>query len=164
MTARFHDYFLGEQVGWQDGRAVWLQRRPLRFTSDVLGGRTIVALEEFYTDLASSPRAPLTWWIAGGRATRPAVIHDWPYQFGFWWVSDPGGGLVKLDVEKPLVDRVFWEAMRVDPIAGTGPKLAWLMYQAVRVAGRGRWRKTARATALNPIWSREWGISAASPG
>ena len=31
-------------------------------------------------------RVPVLWLAAGGRGTRSSTLHDFPYQFGFWWI------------------------------------------------------------------------------
>ena len=34
----------------------------------------------FVSDLASVPRIPFFYWLAGGKAKIPAVFHDWAYK------------------------------------------------------------------------------------
>lgn len=139
----FLDHAKVEQIGWKNGRALWMTLAPLRF-----GNLTVPA--EFITDLASVPRAPIAWWFTGGRGTRSAILHDFPYQFGYWLYS---GGR-RVNVRKTDADRVFYQSLLADPISGCGPTLAWMMYQAVRVGGRGVWSKEARTRTLNPEWSQ----------
>lgn len=151
MMPRFLDLFRGEQVGWEHGRAVWMTLAPLRYESPATGRVVIPA--EFVTDLASTPRAPFTFWLAGGRGTRSAVLHDFAYQFGYWLGED---GL-RRESSKADTDAAFYASLRADPISGAGPVIARLMYAAVRVGGRGIWRDAGRTRALNPIWTATGG-------
>lgn len=143
----FLDPFRGEQTGWLDGRAVWTTLAPLRYHHAAHGVLAIPA--EFITDLASTPRAPFTFWIAGGRGTRSAVLHDFVYQFGYW--PRVGGGRVY--VTKGEADAAFYASLLADPISGAVGWVARAMYEAVRFGGRGIWRCDARRNAMNPIWS-----------
>ena len=143
----FLDPFRGEQQGWRDGRAVWLTLAPLRYRHAQYG--VVVIPAEFVTDLASTPRAPFTFWLAGGRGTRSAVLHDMAYQFGYW-LKDGSG---RVYVRKDEADAVFYESLSADPISGATGWIARLMYGAVRFGGQGIWRAKARTVALNPVWS-----------
>lgn len=125
---------------------------PLRYASDLLG-QTIVIPAEFVTDLASVPRLPFIWLAVGGRGPRSSVIHDFPYQFGYWVVETPSG-LRALVVSKATTDAVFHESLLADPISGAGPVRAWEMWAGVRLNLHGGfWGQRARATLLNPEWS-----------
>ena len=149
----FHGHFIGAQIGWENGRALWVTVVPLYYSSTHLG-RTMVIPGEFVTDLASVPRLPLAYLLAGGRGTRSATLHDFPYQFGFW--LDAVDGVTHIDVDKQTVDTVFHESLLADPISGAGRVSAWQMWAAVRVGGRGIWSKgTTRSEALNPEWSSD---------
>lgn len=147
----FLDLFVGAQIGWRNGRPLWETRAPLRYRSDLLQA-TIITPTEFITDGASVPRWPLLWLLAGGRGNRSAVIHDFVYQFGFWWIEMPNGTWRPQYVSRTLTDAVFYESLPADPISGVGPILARGMWSAVRVGGRGVWQN-GRASDLNPIWS-----------
>lgn len=153
------------QIGWDwdTDRPVFLQLADLRYRSARLGGRVILVPAEFVTDVASVPRRPLTWLVAGGRGLRPSLPHDFAYEFGFWWITEPDGIRSRLDVAKPLVDEVFRESLLADPMSGAGRTMAWMMYQAVRFGGRGHWVNPARTEKLNPIWTREWGLTMQAP-
>ena len=147
MTPQFLDPFKGEQVGFAEGRTVWSTLMPLRYVWS--RGRVLLVPAEFVTDLASVPRLPLTYLLAGGRGTRSAVIHDFAYQFGFWFLE----GGARLLTDKATADCVFRESLLADPISGAGGGMAWMMYQAVRVGGRGHWSaESTRTQALNPEW------------
>ncbi len=152
MTAGFLDTFKGEQIGWENGRAVWKTLAPLRYRSVLLGGRVILIPTEDITDHASVPRVPLAYLLTGGRGIRSATIHDFPYQFGYWLLEDG----TRLTVDKPTTDAVFHESLPADPISGAGPTMAWTMFQAVSHFGHGHWNdQGARAAKLNPIWTAE---------
>ena len=128
------------QTGWNDGRPTWITLAPMRYASEALGGIVTVPAE-FVTDLASTPRFLLTWMIAGGRAPRPAVVHDLLYQHPAW--EDRG-----------LADTILREAMEADPMSGTGSFSEFSIYLGVRIGGWWAWRNNkARATTLNPVWS-----------
>ena len=151
MTSEFLTPFEGRQVGWEHGRAVWWTLTPLRYRSVRLGA-TVVVPAEMVTDLASVPRAPFAFWLAGGRGTRSAVLHDFPYQFGYW-LREGEGGATRLYVAKAEADAVFRESLLADPISGAGRLAARLMHAAVRFGGTGVWRKDARRERLNPEWA-----------
>ena len=154
--AAFDLPFLGEQIDWRGGRAIWITCRPLRYTGPLLGGRTLVIPDEFLTDHASVPRLPITYAIAGGRGIRSATIHDFAYQFGFWWLVDG----TKLTVARSLVDGVFHESLVADPISGVGRVIAWEMWLGVRAFGSGHWATEERVTRLNPVW---WAAHRSTP-
>ncbi|MNC81948.1 hypothetical protein D3C75_1352580 [compost metagenome] len=59
-----------------------------------------------------------------GPARRPAVVHDYIY-------THQTHRFAKADA-----DRMFYEALLEEGVAKT---LAWLMYAAVRIGGRGNW-------------------------
>lgn len=142
-----------EQIGWNRGRPKWITLAPLRYRSAMLG-TTIVVPPEFITDLASVPRAPLTWLIAGGRAPRPAIVHDYGYQRGE--IPLVNGGVLKLS--RSQFDALFSEGMAVDPFAGVNGVTRRLMWAAVRVGGIFAWQGgDGRAVELNPVWTLEEG-------
>ena len=148
----FLDPFRGEQTGWIAGRSVWTTLTSLRYESDYLVHGTIIVPREFISDLASVPRLPLVWLAVGGRGIRSAVIHDFAYQFGFWWMLEQGRW-VRSDVVRQVVDYVFWESLVADPLSGAGRLRAAEMWAGVRAGGRGIWSDAARRGVLNPVWS-----------
>jgi hypothetical protein len=80
----------------------------------------------YVTDLASVPRLPLAYLLAGNRAPKAAVIHDWLYE---------------TKAGKDYADNVFLAAMKAE---GINRFVARAMYFAVRVFGEGPYeRKTA---------------------
>src|SRR3972149_2988028 len=148
--SEFLDLFVAAQIGWKNGRPLWGTRAPLPHRSDLLQ-TTIIVPSEFITDVASVPRLPLVWLIAGGRGTRSAVVHDAAYQFGFWWIiNQDSGRWVRYEVNKSLTDEVFHESLLADPISGAGRVRAWEMYQAVRWGGRGVSTGTGNSCVMPP--------------
>lgn len=145
--SEFLSYFEGRQIGWKSGRSIWWVLKPLIYRSELLG-ETVVIPEEFITDLASVPRLPLAWLIAGGRGTRSAVLHDYPCQFGHLRTLDGR----KLQLDKTTNNDLFRESLLADPISGAGSLVAFLMRMGVSF-GRGVWADMDRTVSLNPIWA-----------
>ena len=110
------------------GGDCWELVQEFRFDSRVLGARIIVPAG-FHTDLASTPRVPFAFWLAGGTAEAAATLHDWLYTQRFC----PRG----------QADAVFLEAMTTDGTAvGIPPVPRWrarLMYAGVRMLGASHW-------------------------
>lgn len=156
MISKFLDPFRGRQTAWLAGRAVWTTSQPLRYQSARLEAELVVPAE-FITDHASVPRLPLIWLIAGGRAIRSATLHDFTYQFGYVILRD--GSFRSLTRQE--CDALFYESLRADPISGANRMIAWLMYRAIRLAGRGIWNtRRDRTPTLNPEWNRDWVVLA----
>lgn len=137
------------QTDWRQGRAVWRTLAPLAYQSELLD-QTIVVPEDFITDLASVPRMPIAWLIAGGRGSRSAVLHDFAYQFGEWTLDSGEAS----PTDRRHADAVFRESLAADPMGGAGPLAQRLMWLAVRLLARFAWRAD-RTRKLNPIWSTE---------
>lgn len=156
QTSAFLDPLDVRQVGWRDGRPVWMTLTPLRYRSTLLDA-VLVVPAEFVTDLASVPRAPLAYLLAGGKGNRSAVVHDFPYQFGYWLREGRSRLLVPA---KRLPDAVFYESLLADPVSGADGLTAWLMGAMVRAFGRGVWADGDRAGVLNPVWSANGGPEA----
>lgn len=101
------------------GGALWKLASPLVWESDVIG--TVVVPIDFETDLASVPRLPLTWLLAGGVGNAAAVVHDYLYTIKY--------------PTKEVADNEFYHAMLYTKV----PKWkAWCMYKAVSWFGE-RW-------------------------
>lgn len=147
MTSTFQSDLDVRQIGWGRGKPLWWTLAPLTYQSDRLNS-TVTIPAEFITDLASVPRLPLAYLLAGGKGNRAAVVHDFAYQFGYWWA-----GGVRLTVTKTLADEVFLEALRADPWSGASPSVARLMWIAVTIGGSGVWADHLRTNLLNPEWS-----------
>lgn len=88
----------------------WLLISDLVYRSDVLGYDLIVPLG-FTTDFASVPRLPGAYWLAGGKATKAAVVHDYLYRN-------------KL-CPRSTADKVFYEAMQATGQARWRRSLMW---------------------------------------
>lgn len=117
MTARFlNDLELCEADENVDDNT-WRLAKPLSYSSDVLG-ETLTVPADFRTDLASVPRLPVVYWLCGGRANKPAVVHDFLYS--------------RAIVERETADAVFLEAMAV---VGVPFVYRWLMWAGVRLGG-----------------------------
>ncbi len=110
---------------FREGRQLFMLLNEVRYESAVLGG-VLVVPEGFITDLASVPRRPLEWWLAGGRGNEAAVLHDWLYT-AHTFDGKP--------VTRSQADAVLSEAIAVDEPEAPG----WLMWLAVRVGGAGSW-------------------------
>ena len=89
---------------------------PLVYLSDI-AGRIEVPIG-FETDLASVPRLPLTFAVAGDTAHEAAVVHDYLYS--------------EKKISRSKADAVFEEAMNVLGISWWKRKLMW---SAVRAFG-----------------------------
>jgi hypothetical protein len=106
------------------GHDRWELAAPLGFLT--WEGRQIVVPSRFRTDLASVPR--LVWRIVPrdhAQARRPAVVHDYIYTH------------LTAQFSKSAADEIFYQALLEE---GMGKALAWLMWCAVRLGGRGNWR------------------------
>lgn len=101
----------------------WQLESALMYASDLVD-EVIVVPHGFITDFASVPRLPLAYLVAGGKASAPAVVHDWMYS--------------TRDFERDVADAIFREAIRV---AGHSAFTAWIMWAGVRVGGGFGWNK-----------------------
>jgi hypothetical protein len=117
-----------------DGR--WMTTAPLVYESARYANLFTVPAE-FVTDMASVPRLPLAYLLAGDTAHAPAVLHDYLYQ------TQPVG--------QEAADGLFLEAMADDGVPWWRRRGMWL---AVRVGGGWAWADhAARRAALNPVWT-----------
>jgi len=106
-------------TGLDDGR--WRLMAPLIYDSDV-AGKVIVVPTGFITDLASVPRVPIAYMLAGGSSNEASVVHDYLYS-------------------QHLVDRATADAVLREASAVTGVP-AWrraIMWAAVRAFGGSHW-------------------------
>ncbi|MDP8930896.1 MAG: DUF1353 domain-containing protein [Actinomycetota bacterium] len=147
----FRDGLAIEQTGWRGGKAVWTTLRTLHYNHE---DGTVVIPEEFITDLASVPRLPIAWLVAGGRGNRAAVLHDFAYQFSVL-LYEQGRRRAKTPVTRRAADRIFREALKADPWGGTNAVTRFIMWSAVRLLGLYAYRGKKRARELNPIWTAE---------
>lgn len=118
--SKFLTFLVMENATGQDvGK--WRLAQPLVYDSDV-ADRVFVVPVGFVTDLASVPRIPIAYLLAGGTSSVAAVVHD------FLYTSHP-------------VDRVTADAVLKEASAVTGVP-AWrraIMRAAVRVFGGSHW-------------------------
>ncbi|BCF96655.1 hypothetical protein PPGU19_012240 [Paraburkholderia sp. PGU19] len=106
-------------TGMDDGR--WRLTAPLIYDSDV-AGKVIVVPTGFITDLASVPRVPIAYMLAGGTSNEASVVHDYLYT-------------------SHIVDRETADAVLREASAVTGVP-AWrrtIMWAAVRAFGGSHW-------------------------
>jgi len=101
----------------------WRLLAPLTFESVDLG-KLVIVPAGFETDLASVPRLPLAYLVAGDTFRRAATVHDYLLHAGY---------------ARAVADRVFLEAMRASYAPDDEPKRrvsdklrSWAMFLAVR--------------------------------
>ena len=107
-----------------DGRGTWRLLDTVVFLSARYG--RIVAPAGFVTDLASVPRLPVAYFLAGGLAHAAAVVHDWLYD--------------SHELTRAQADAVFREAAQA---CGVSAWRSWLMWAGVRRGGGNAWREGA---------------------
>lgn len=109
----------------EDSILLWTTVEHLNYRSNKYNKNYIVP-KGFVTNLASVPRVPFIWLIAGGVASAAAIVHDWLYTNG-----------IKLRQIKSReeADNVFYEAMIETKVPVWK---AWLMYKAVSLFGASR--------------------------
>ncbi|MEM4655268.1 MAG: DUF1353 domain-containing protein [Thermosphaera sp.] len=121
---RFYTKLRIELIG-ENGRPRWRLVESLEYFSYAIEA-LIEVPQGFETDLASVPRIPLAWLIAGGKANAAAVVHDWLYH------GNP------MHITRKQADDVFYEAM-------TDSGISWwrrnLMYIAVRLFAGPLWEE-----------------------
>ncbi|VXB26116.1 conserved hypothetical protein [Burkholderia sp. 8Y] len=111
----------------KDEPATWRLNEPLVYQSDV-AGQTFTVPAGFVTDLASTPRIPVVYEIAGGAANMASVVHD------FLYASHP--------VTRGVADSVLREASLA---TGVAKWRARLMFYGVRLFGARHWQPGERA-------------------
>jgi subtilisin family serine protease len=95
----------------------WRLTQPLEYASDI-GKAVIIVPAGFETDLASTPRLPVIYWLAGNVATSAAVVHDFLYSDGRY--------------TREVADAIFREASAVIGVSGWR---RWIMWAGVRLGG-----------------------------
>lgn len=103
-------HFITELAVQQLSDERWRLLRPLVYYSHRLQ-RSIAVPEGFETDFASVPRLPFVYWLAGGKATKAAVVHDYLYR--------------KSGVSRADADAIFAEAMQASGQPGWRRGLMW---------------------------------------
>jgi hypothetical protein len=98
---------------------------PLPSGYQPLASDLIVVPTGYLSDLASVPRLARRLVDSQCPTTRrPSVVHDYLY-------TDQTHRFTKREA-----DRIFYDALLEE---GTAKLLAWLLWQAVRIGGRGNW-------------------------
>lgn len=105
----------------QSEPALWKLTLPLLYQSDVAQD-TFVVPPGFITDLASVPRYPIVYFLAGGTSNEASVIHDWLY------TAKP--------VTRAMADAVLREASALTGVPGWR---RWIMWAGVRLGGGSHW-------------------------
>lgn len=110
-------YLIAASPDADDGK--WILGADLVYDSDKLKQRITVPTG-YQTDLASVPRLPVIYFLAGDSAHAAAVVHDFLY----------GGGV-------PGVSRKDADAVLREAATATGvPRWrSWLMWAGVRIGG-----------------------------
>jgi hypothetical protein len=117
MSAFLTSLDLRDADNTDDGQ--WILCAPLVYQSDV-AQQTFTVPAGFQTDLASVPRLPLVFLLAGDSARKASVVHDWLY------TTHP--------VTRDVADAVLKEASL---LTGVPKWRAWLMWAGVRIGGGG---------------------------
>ncbi|EGM7790980.1 TPA: DUF1353 domain-containing protein [Escherichia coli] len=105
----------------------WRLVEPFEFWLTDNQDDVIYVPEGYVTDLASVPRLLWALFPPHGRYAKAAIIHDWLYDNALR--------------TKAEADRIFLDAMTV---LGVSRWRRWLMYVAVRLFGRGKYRLAIR--------------------
>jgi hypothetical protein len=111
----------------KDEPATWRLTSPLIYQSDV-AKQTFTVPTGFVTDLASTPRLPFVYELAGGVANMASVIHDWAYS------THP--------VSRAMADAILKEASAV---TGVPAFTRWIMWAGVRLGGASHWSPESAA-------------------
>jgi hypothetical protein len=115
------------QIADNTDDGLWILAVPLVYQSDVAGD-TITVPAGFQTDLASVPRLPLVFLLAGDCAREAAVVHDYLY--------------TSHQVDRATADAVLREASAV---TGVPAWRRWLMWLGVRIGGARHWAPAVAA-------------------
>jgi len=110
---------------------VWQLTEDFYYLSEVLG-YIVKVPKGFVTDFASVPRLPVIWWLFGGIAKRPAVVHDYMYSVS--------------GISRKQADAVLKEAMKAN---GDGWFNRTCFWAGVRIGGSGR--NTGKLTMNGPM-------------
>ena len=121
MSYGFQNRLVAEKIdeAESNGRAEWRLAQDLVYVSESIGN--VIIPRGFTTDMASVPRLPLAYWLAGDTAHASAVVHD--YLVRTWYPLRRIGWGGAADV--------FDEAMRHEGVPGWR---RWLMVRAVKAA------------------------------
>jgi hypothetical protein len=117
------------QIADDHDDGLWILALPLVYESDA-AERTITVPAGFRTDLASVPRLPMVFLLAGDCAREAAVVHDYLYTSHI--------------VDRAMADAVLREASAV---TGVPAWRRWLMWLGVRIGGARHWAPITAATS-----------------
>jgi hypothetical protein len=120
MSAFLTSLDLRDADNTDDGQ--WILCAPLVYQSDV-AGQMFTVPAGFQTDLASVPRLPLVFLLAGDSARKASVVHDFLYSTHA--------------VTRTVADAVLKEASL---LTGVPKWRAWLMWAGVRLGGASHWQ------------------------
>ncbi len=112
---------LAMQAASDEDDGKWILTEPLLYSSDI-ANCTIVVPRGFVTDLASAPRLPVIYFIAGDVAAAAAVTHDFLYS--------------SHQFSRSVADAIFREAAEV---TGVSWFQRWAMWAGVRIGGASRY-------------------------
>jgi len=113
--SKFLSHLVLQADDTDDGK--WTVMQPLIYQSDV-AWRTITVPVGFVTDLASVPRLPFIYLLAGDTSSEAAVVHDYLYS--------------TKAVPRDVADKVLREASEV---TGVPAWRRWMMWCGVRLGG-----------------------------
>jgi hypothetical protein len=113
-----------------DGK--WVLTAALIYQSDV-AGRTFTVPKGFQTDLNSTPRWPVVFWLFGASSSEAAAIHDWLYS--------------SHEVTRAMADQVLREASAVTDVPAWR---RWGIWAGVRVGGASHWEPAPAADQVPP--------------
>jgi len=102
-----------------DGR--WIVAAPLIYQSDV-ASQVFIVPRGFQTDMASVPRLPLVFLLAGDTSRAASVVHDFLYSTHL--------------VRRQVADAVLREASEVTLVPAWR---RWVMWGGVRLFGGSHW-------------------------
>ena len=118
----------------ENDEELWELHEDLIYQSDV-AAYTFVIPKGFKTDLSSVPRAPLAYWLTGGKAKLPSIPHDFLCE-------------TKL-VTREMADLVFLEAAKLVGVPGWRRKT---MYSMVRGYAIVTGKDTPKTEAVTNIY------------
>lgn len=127
MSAFLNRVQLEAASNQDDGK--WILIAPLVYQSDV-AKQTFTVPAGFQTDLASVPRMPVIYWLAGDTSSAAAVVHDYLYSTGI--------------VPRAMADAVLREASQATGVPGWR---RWLMWAGVRIGGGSHYAEAPAAAA-----------------
>lgn len=108
-------------VGEDDSEEKWVLSESLIYSSDSAGLITVPAGHP--TDLASTPRLPLLYWLFGNVARKAAVLHDYLYSSAMF--------------DRARCDAIMREAAEATNVSWFR---RWAMWAGVRIGGSSHYK------------------------